>query len=53
MTVLEALVILESAVLECKKRNINTPEVKNALDSLERYIRPEVGDSTVPLPCSA
>ena len=27
--------------MECKKREINTPEVKNALDSLEPYIRPE------------
>ena len=34
MTVLEALATLESAVLECKKRNVNTPEVKNALDLL-------------------
>ena len=32
MTALEALGILEAAVLECKKRDINTPEVKNALD---------------------
>ena len=41
MTVLEALAILESAVLECKKRNVNTPEVKAALDSLERYVWPK------------
>ena len=41
MTVLEALAILEAAVLECKKRDINTPEVKNALDLLERYIWPK------------
>ena len=41
MTALEALAILESAVLECKKRDINTPEVKNALDLLERYIYPK------------
>src|SRR5215813_3039285 len=40
MTVLEALAILEAAVLECKKKDINTPEVKNALDLLEPYIRP-------------
>ena len=26
--------------MECKKRNVNTSEVKNALDSLERYIYP-------------
>jgi hypothetical protein len=41
MTVLQALAILEAAVLECKKRDINTPEVKNALDLLERYIWPK------------
>src|SRR5262247_403127 len=41
MTVLEALAILESAVLECKKRDKNTPEVKNSLDLLERYIWPK------------
>ena len=41
MTVLEALAILEAAVLECKKKDINTPEVKNALDLLERYIYPK------------
>ena len=40
MTVLEALAILEAAVLECKKREINTSEVRNALDLLEPYIRP-------------
>src|SRR5215510_7080995 len=41
MTVLEALATLESAVLECKKRNVNTPEVKHALDSLESYVWPK------------
>ena len=41
MTILEALAILESAVPECKKRNVNTPEVKNALDLLEPYIWPK------------
>jgi hypothetical protein len=41
LTVLGALAILETAVLECKKRNVNTPEVSEALDSLERYIQPE------------
>ena len=41
MAALEALTVLESAVLECKKRNVNTPEVKNALDLLERYIWPK------------
>lgn len=31
MTVLQALAILEAAVLESKKRDINTPEVREAL----------------------
>jgi hypothetical protein len=29
---LRSLAILEAAVLECKKRDVNTSEVKNALD---------------------
>jgi hypothetical protein len=41
MTVLEALAILEAAVLECKKRDVDTPEVKAALDFLEPYVRPQ------------
>ena len=41
MTILEALAILEAAVLECKKRDINTPEVREALDLLEPHNRPE------------
>jgi hypothetical protein len=41
MTVLEALATLEAATLECKKRDINTPQVREALDLLEPYIRPE------------
>ena len=40
MTILEALAILESAVLECNKRDGNTPEMREALDFLERLIRP-------------
>jgi hypothetical protein len=40
MTVLEALAILEAGVLECKQRDIDTPEVRAALDLLEPYIRP-------------
>ena len=40
MTVLEALIVLESATLECKKREINTPEVRQALQLLEPYIQP-------------
>jgi hypothetical protein len=42
MTALEALATLESPVLECKQRNINTPEVKEALDLLEPYIWPKL-----------
>ena len=40
MTVEHALAILEAATLECKKRDINTPEVREALDFLEPYIQP-------------
>jgi hypothetical protein len=40
MTVLKALAILEDAVLECRQRNVNTPEVTEALDFLEPHIRP-------------
>jgi hypothetical protein len=40
MTVLEALAILEAATVECKKRNIKTPEVKDALDLLQPHIQP-------------
>ena len=41
MTVLEALAILESAVLERKKREVDTPELRKALDLLEPYIQPD------------
>jgi hypothetical protein len=40
MTVSEALAILESATLECQKRDINTPEVMEALNLLEPHIQP-------------
>jgi hypothetical protein len=40
MTVLEALVILEAATLECKKREADTPDLRAALDFLEPHIRP-------------
>ena len=40
MTILEALAILEAAVLECKKREVDTPELRAALDLLEPYIQP-------------
>jgi len=41
MTVLEALATLEAATRECKQRDINTPEVREALDSLDRYVWPK------------
>jgi hypothetical protein len=34
MTFLEALAILEVATLECKKRDVHTPEVRETLDLL-------------------
>src|SRR5262249_37263244 len=40
MTVLEAFAILESATLEYQKRDINTPEVMEALNLLEPHIQP-------------
>src|SRR5215813_6537605 len=40
MTVSEALAILESTTLECQKRDINTPEVMEALNLLEPHIQP-------------
>ena len=40
MTAMKALAILEAAVLECKQRNVDTTEVKEALDFLEPHIRP-------------
>ena len=39
MTVVRALAILEAATPECKKRNINTPELREALDFLEAFIQ--------------
>ena len=41
MTALQALAVLEAVVLECKKRSIDTPEVREALYLLEPHIRPE------------
>jgi hypothetical protein len=39
--ILEALNILEAAVIECKTRDIDTPEVREALDVLAPHCRPE------------
>jgi hypothetical protein len=41
MSVLEALATLESATLECKQRDIDTPKVREALTLLEPHIQPE------------
>jgi hypothetical protein len=41
MGILEALAVHEAAVLECKKRSINTADVKWALELLEPYVRPD------------
>jgi hypothetical protein len=41
MTVLEALKIIEAATLECKDRNVKTPEVEQALDVLEPLVQPK------------
>ena len=41
MRVLEALKILEAATGDCKTRDIDTPEVREALDVLAPYCRPE------------
>jgi len=35
-----ALAILEAATLECKKREVDTPELRAALDLLEAHIKP-------------
>jgi hypothetical protein len=40
MTILQALAILEAAVLECKHRNNDTPEMRAALAFLEPLIQP-------------
>ena len=41
MTVLDALAILEATTLECKQKDIYTPEVREALDFLQPRIRAE------------
>src|SRR5262245_53976465 len=41
MTVLQALAILEAGVLQCKKRDIDTHEMREALDFLEPHIYPK------------
>jgi hypothetical protein len=40
MTILQALAILEAATLECKTREVDTPELRAALDFLEPHIQP-------------
>jgi hypothetical protein len=41
MRVLQALKILETATIDCKTRDIDTPEVREAFHMLEPYCRPE------------
>src|SRR5262245_35292723 len=41
MTLLEAIATLEAGVLECKKREVETPEMRAALDFLEPHIYPK------------
>ena len=41
MTVPIALAILQAAIVECKQRDIYTPELKAALEFLQPRIRPE------------
>lgn len=41
MRLLEALKILEDATLDCKRRNIDTPEVREALGTIEPYCLPK------------
>ena len=41
MTALIALAILQAATLECRQRDIYTPELREALDFLQPRIRPE------------
>ena len=48
MTVLEALAILEAATLECKKREVDTAELRAALDFLEPHIQPAWLIPTIP-----
>jgi hypothetical protein len=40
MSALEALAVLKSVTLECKKREVDTLELRAALDLLEPHIQP-------------
>ena len=53
MTVVDALAILEAATLECRQRDIYTPEVEKALDFLQPHISTRMVDSAVALSCTA
>lgn len=46
MTILQAVAILEAGMLECKRRKIDTPELREALDFLAPHIQP-VGHSAI------
>jgi hypothetical protein len=41
VTIRKALTVLEAAVLEFKKRDIDTPAVREALEVLEAFVKPE------------
>ena len=50
MTVLEALAILEAATLECKKRNVDTPEVHERFDPFRAARSTGMAGSTISPP---
>jgi hypothetical protein len=41
MTIIEAINILEIATVECKNKDVDRPDVNQALDVVELYVRPE------------
>ncbi len=53
MRILEALKILETATIECKTRDIDTPEVREALDVLAPYCTAGMENHRFPRPPKA
>jgi len=41
MTIIEAITILEIATVECRSKNVDSPEVNQALSVVELYVSPE------------
>ena len=41
MTIIEAITILEIATVECRNKDVDKPDVNQALDVVELYVRPE------------